>query len=348
MSAQTSEINVSGLSLAAKFAVEQGQKFFPITHRKAIMGLSVNTLTLSESLEIEVSAADNTITINPIVQQEISRIDNSITNLSETLNTEISTQIDNLWNKVNGMNYAGSDSPGGPATSAYKLDSPFYLELSGDASGSVKIDGSGNVTMNVEVAKTRNNYAGANEDGGPAISALRLATVRNINITGDEIGTAEFDGSGDVTIHVTENHTHSEYSLTTHNHDTVYSKLDHTHSYAGSSSVGGAANSAVKLTTARAITISGAVTGSVSFDGTSNVTISTAVNHTHSQYALTSHNHDGVYAAASHSHSYLPLSGGTMTGNLSNNARYYQNGVLANLSAVQSGSPSTGNVLWAY
>ena len=31
------------------------------------------------------------------------------------------------------------------------------------------------------------------------------------------------------------NHTHSNYSLTTHNHDSVYSKLNHTHSYAASS-----------------------------------------------------------------------------------------------------------------
>lgn len=50
-----------------------------------------------------------------------------------------------------------------------------------------------------------------------------------------------------------------------HNHDSVYSKSGHTHNYAGSSSAGGAANSAVKLATAR--TING-----VTFDGTSNIT----------------------------------------------------------------------------
>ena len=52
---------------------------------------------------------------------------------------------------------------------------------------------------------------------------------------------------------------------------------------------------ATKLATARTITLSGSVTGSASFDGSSNVTISTSTNHTHS---------------------YLPLSGGTMTGAL--------------------------------
>lgn len=50
----------------------------------------------------------------------------------------------------------------------------------------------------------------------------------------------------------------------------------HTHSYAGSSSAGGSANSAVKLATARTITLSGAVTGSASFDGSKNITITTS------------------------------------------------------------------------
>lgn len=57
----------------------------------------------------------------------------------------------------------------------------------------------------------------------------------------------------------------------------------------------GNASSASKLQTARSITLSGSVTGSASFDGSDNVTISTTTNHTHS---------------------YVPLSGGTLTGQL--------------------------------
>lgn len=49
--------------------------------------------------------------------------------------------------------------------------------------------------------------------------------------------------------------------------------ISHTHNYAGSSSVGGAATSAEKLSTAHDITISGAVSGFTSFDGTENVEI---------------------------------------------------------------------------
>lgn len=66
----------------------------------------------------------------------------------------------------------------------------------------------------------------------------------------------------------------------------------------------GNATSASKLATARTIGLSGSVTGSVSFDGTGNVTIATTTNHTHS---------------------YLPLAGGTMTGpiTLKSNAYNY-------------------------
>ena len=51
---------------------------------------------------------------------------------------------------------------------------------------------------------------------------------------------------------------------------------NHTHNYAGSSSAGGAATSANKLTTARTISLNGAVSGSVSFDGSKNVSITTS------------------------------------------------------------------------
>lgn len=55
---------------------------------------------------------------------------------------------------------------------------------------------------------------------------------------------------------------------------TAYATSGHTHNYAGSSSDGGSANSAVKLSTARTIGISGGATGTAtSFDGSANITI---------------------------------------------------------------------------
>ena len=84
----------------------------------------------------------------------------------------------------------------------------------------------------------------------------------------------------------------------------------HTHNYAGSSSAGGAATSAKKLATARTISLTGDVTGSTSFDGSGNVSITATVaddSHNHTianvdglQTALdgksaTSHNHNSAY-----------------------------------------------------
>ena len=84
----------------------------------------------------------------------------------------------------------------------------------------------------------------------------------------------------------------------------------HTHNYAGSSSAGGAATSANKLTTARTISLTGDVTGSTSFDGSGNVSITATIaddSHNHTianvdglQTALdgksaTSHNHNSAY-----------------------------------------------------
>ena len=86
----------------------------------------------------------------------------------------------------------------------------------------------------------------------------------------------------------------------------------HTHNYAGSSSTGGAATSANKLATARTITLTGDVTGSTSFDGSGNVSITATVaddSHNHTianvdglQSALdgksaTNHNHNSAYVS---------------------------------------------------
>lgn len=52
-----------------------------------------------------------------------------------------------------------------------------------------------------------------------------------------------------------------------------YASAGHTHSYAGSSSVGGSANSAVKLTTARNIKVGGLSNFSFNFDGSGNISV---------------------------------------------------------------------------
>ena len=103
------------------------------------------------------------------------------------------------------------------------------------------------------------------------------ALTGNIKLSASDVGASASDHNHD-TIYAKIDHTHTGYATSNHNHDTVYSKLDHTHSgYATS-------------------------------------------NHNHDTvYSKLGHNHDGVYAPATHSHSYLPIAGGTITGALTAN-----------------------------
>lgn len=85
---------------------------------------------------------------------------------------------------------------------------------------------------------------------GNSATATKLATAR-------KIGNASFDGSADITLSAIG-----------------AASSGHTHNYAGSSSVGGAANSAVKLSTARAFSITGGATAAaISFDGSAAVAL---------------------------------------------------------------------------
>ena len=277
-------------------------------------------------------------------------------------------------------NYAGSSSTGGPADSAIKLSTARIIN-------GTSFDGSVDITtanwgtardMAISDSDGTNTGSSVSVNGSKAVilklpstikatlsgnasTATKLATARTIALTGSVTGSGTFDGSGNLSIATTTNHTHNyagssssggsatsaisvvDYAdssktikigwagagATTSNlayiagyltggtqikdvsKDTLkswlglgsaaytnsdaYATTNHTHSYAGSSSAGGAANSAIKLATARTIALTGSVTGSGTFDGSGNLSITTTTNHTHS---------------------YLPLSGGTLTGNL--------------------------------
>lgn len=91
----------------------------------------------------------------------------------------------------------------------------------------------------------------------------------------ERIGSMDLDLSG----YLTESNASTIYATKDDLSTGLAAKSDtgHTHSYAGSSSVGGAAASAVKLATARTISISGSVNGSATFDGTGDVNIKTTV-----------------------------------------------------------------------
>ena len=113
--------------------------------------------------------------------------------------------------------------------------------------------------------------------------------------------------------------------------DSSFSLNGHTHKYAGSSSAGGAANSANKLTTGRSIKLTGSVTGSVTFDGSKDVEISTTTNHTHTKSQISDfptslpanggnadtldNKHATDFASSSHTHA-TTITGTTNTANI--------------------------------
>ena len=85
-------------------------------------------------------------------------------------------------------------------------------------------------------------------------------------------------------------------------------------------SLSGNAATATKLATARTISLTGSITGSGAFDGSGNLSIATTTNHTHS---------------------YLPLSGGTITGDLKVNGYLCGEGITdkAHNHAILMGHP---------
>ena len=168
-----------------------------------------------------------------------------------------------------------------------------------------------------------NSELGLSSNGsisGTASSANKLSTARTIALTGAVTGSAKFDGSGDVSIATSANHTHS---------------------YAGSNSVGGAANSAVKLATARNIALTGAVTGNAKFDGSGDISISTSANH--------SHNYAGSGSAGGAANSAIKLTtarsinGTNFDG--SGNITTANWGTARNISISDSSSSNTGDTV---
>lgn len=220
---------------------------------------------------------------------------------------------------------------------------------------------------NVALDGHTHNYAGSSSAGGAATSAIKATQDANGNVitstyaTKTELNTAKSGLQTSINGKANSSHTHTIANIT--NLQTTLdekSNTSHTHNYAGSSSAGGSATSAVKLDTStagdsntpvyfsggkpvactsldlntsgssasctgnsatatklssgRTISLTGDVTGSVSFDGSTNVSIAATVvddSHNHIisnidglQSALdgksaTSHNHNSNYISKS-------------------------------------------------
>ena len=233
-------------------------------------------------------------------------------NYMDGVTSNVQTQLNGKAPSSHTHNYAGSGSAGGAANSAVKLQTARTISLAGDVTGSTTFDGSGNVSITATVADDSHNHTIANIDNlqstldgklstsGTAAKATADSAGQNINTT--YIKNAAVSGR---TITFTKGNG-STFSIQTQDSTATLAGLgitataaelnymdgvtsnvqtqlngkapsSHTHNYAGSSSAGGAANSAVKLQTARTITLSGDASGSTTFDGSKNITLSVTV-----------------------------------------------------------------------
>lgn len=247
-------------------------------------------------------------------------------------------------------NYAGSSSAGGAANSATKLATARSINGTNfDGTGNIttanwgtartitigntgkSVNGAGNISWSLSeigAAAASHTHAYAPTSTGSSISIhadsdssstseylLLKAGHNELKIASSAGGTTVTKGqdkltfNGNVVYHTGKKPTASEIGA---------AASSHTHNYAGSSSAGGAANSANTLATAR--TING-----TSFNGSANITTAnwgTARTLTIGNTGKSVNGSGNVSwslseigaAAASHTHSYLPLSGGTISG----------------------------------
>lgn len=167
-------------------------------------------------------------------------------------------------------NYAGSTIAGGAANS---VAHNMAISLNGGGTEGVSYftyNGSAEKTINITPASIgasasghTHNYAGSKTAGGVATEAAK--TTGSFEVSLNNVSAGSFDGSKDLDINITPSAIGA-------------ADAGHTHSYAGSSTVGGAANSAAKLTAERKIQISGDASGNTVFDGSKDVNIAVSVN----------------------------------------------------------------------
>ena len=203
--------------------------------------------------------------------------------------TSVTTDNGFFWS--NGSPYV---PPAGPAISADRLTTARTITLSGDTTGSVSFDGSQNVTITTVITDDSHNHVISNVDG--------LQTALDTKLVSSDIANFETTtqlNTRDTNNRARGNHTGAQAISTVTGLQTA---LD------GKLGTGDNAVTASNWITARTITLSGDTTGSVSIDGSANVTMSvTVVDNSHDhvignvaglQSALDSKLASSVYTAA--------------------------------------------------
>ena len=151
--------------------------------------------------------------------------------------------------------YNGTEWENGPAGSALTLENARVISLSGDVSGSVSFDGSQNITIPTTVQI--NSITLGTDTTGNYMSDLTQGTGVTITHTPSEGSNATISIGQDVGTSASVTFAHVSADLT--------------------GDVTGNADTATALETARIISVGGDISGSVSFNGTSDVTISAVI-----------------------------------------------------------------------
>ena len=216
------------------------------------------------------------------------------------------------------------------ADTASKLSTARKINITGNATGAATFDGSGDININTTVneskhaAAANNDGNGANiantylkKSGGTMTGPLKLAN-HTWNLVGDDFYMGDHNVSGTFCVMGANNDT-TGIALVSRKNESDYARI----SYSGGNinfnkKIGGNlagtadnADTASKLATPRAISLTGNASGSATFDGSGDININTTVNE--SKHAAAANNDgDGANIA----NTYLKKSGGTMTGAL--------------------------------
>lgn len=185
---------------------------------------------------------------------------------------EIEDYIDGLLVSGSGIDLSYNDG-----SNSLTIANTGVLSLTGTSDEVVVSASAGDVTLSLPETINANT-------SGNAATATALQTARTISISGGASASASFDGTSDINLVVTIDSNSAVSSLTgTANEIDVSASvgavtisLPDNITVDVTGDLTGNADTATALETARAISIDGPVSGSASFDGTSNITINVA------------------------------------------------------------------------
>ena len=158
-------------------------------------GTQVTGLTASRAL---VSNSSGQLAVSSITSTELGYLDGVTSNIQTQLNGKAASSHTHTGTQITGLTANRalvSNSSGQLAVSAVTSTELGYLD---GVTSNIQTQLNGKAT-----SSHTHNYAGSSSAGGPATSAVKLATARSISLSGDASGSASFDGSKNISIAAT-------------------------------------------------------------------------------------------------------------------------------------------------